>query len=76
MVRVLRRSRTAAIVFTYLALAVETAASEEAASTEIAQHVERLSQEEAATVRRLQVEKAIESSYAEHPDLLIRWRRG
>ncbi len=45
--------------FTYLALAVETAASEEEASTEIAQHVERLSQEDAATVRRLQVEKAI-----------------
>lgn len=56
--------------FTYVALAVETAASEEEASTEIAQHVERLSREEAATVRRLQVEKAIESSYAEHPDLL------
>lgn len=56
--------------FTYVALAVETAASEEEAGTEIAQHVGRLSQEEAATVRRLQIEKAIESSYAEHPDLL------
>lgn len=32
--------------------------------------MERLSREEAATVRRLQIEKAIESSYAEHPDLL------
>lgn len=56
--------------FTYVALAVETAASEEEARTEAERHVGRLSETEAATVRRLQIEKAIESSYAEHPDLL------
>ena len=56
--------------FTYVALAVEMAASEEEAGAEIEQHVGRLSREEATTVRRLQIEKAIESSYAEHPDLL------
>lgn len=56
--------------FTYVALAVETAASEEEARAEVEQHVGRLSREEATTVRRLQIEKAIESSYAEHPDLL------
>ncbi len=56
--------------FTYVALAVEAATSEEEARSEIEQHEEKLSQEETATLRRLQIEKAIESSYAEHTDLL------
>ena len=56
--------------FTYVAHTVETAASGEQAKSEIEQHEEILSKEEAAALRRLQIEKAIESSYAEHTDLL------
>ncbi len=56
--------------FTYVALAVEAAASAEEARSEIEQNEEKLSKEETATLRRLQIEKAIESSYAEHTDLL------
>ena len=56
--------------FTYVALAVETAPSGPEAQTEIDQHEEKLSKEEATAVRRLHIEKAIESSYAEHTDLL------
>ena len=56
--------------FTYVALTVEAAVSAEEARSEIEQHEEKLSKEETATLRRLQIEKAIESSYAEHTDLL------
>ena len=56
--------------WTYAALAVETAGSAAEAESEIEQHEDRLSDEETASLRRLQIEKAIESSYAEHPDLL------
>ena len=56
--------------FNYVTLAVETASSAEEARSEIEQHEERLSKEETASLRRLQIEKAIESSYAEHTDLL------
>ena len=56
--------------FTYVALAVETAATAEEAESEIEQSREKLTEEETVIVRRLQIEKAIESSYAEHADLL------
>ena len=56
--------------FTYVALAVEAAASAEEARSEIEQHEEKFSREETVALRRLQIEKAIESSYAEHTDLL------
>ena len=62
--------------FTYVALAVEAANSEEEAQSEIEQHEERFSQEETAALRRLQIEKAIESSYAEHTDLLHTLEQG
>ena len=56
--------------FTYVALAVEAAASAEEAELEIEQHEEKFTKEESVALRRLQIEKAIESSYAEHTDLL------
>ena len=56
--------------WTYVALAVEAAGSADEAGLEIEQHEDRLSKEETASLRRLQIEKAIESSYAEHTDLL------
>lgn len=56
--------------FTYVALMVETAASKEEAAAAVIQHKENLSGEEVKAVRRLHIEKAIESSYAEHTDLL------
>ena len=62
--------------YTYVANAVEAADSEAEAKEEIAQHEERLSKEESAAVRRLHIEKAIESSYAEHTDLLETLERG
>lgn len=56
--------------FTYVALSVESAQTGEEARSEIEQHEERFSVEENTTLRRLQIEKAIEASYAEHTDLL------
>lgn len=56
--------------FTYLAFAVETAESREQAREEIERHAGRLSEEESAEITRLEFEKAIESSYAERPELL------
>ena len=56
--------------WTYVALAVEAASSAAEAESEIEQYEDRLSREETASLRRLQIEKAIESSYAEHTDLL------
>ena len=56
--------------FTYVALAVEAATTAEEARSEIEEHEEKLSKEETVALRRLQIEKAIESSYAEHTDLL------
>ena len=56
--------------FTYVALAVEEATSAEEARSEIEEHEEKLSIEETVALRRLEIEKAIESSYAEHTDLL------
>ncbi len=56
--------------WTYVSLAVEAAGSAAEAESEIEQHEDRLSREETASLRRLQIEKAIESSYAEHTDLL------
>ena len=56
--------------FTYVALAVEAATTPEEAEAEFEQSQEKLTEEEAVIVRRLQIEKAIESSYAEHTDLL------
>ena len=56
--------------WTYVALAVEGAGSAAEAMSEIEQHEDRFNQEETASLRRLQIEKAIESSYAEHTDLL------
>ena len=56
--------------FTHVALTVEAAASEEEAKSEIEQHEEKFTKEQSAALRRLQIEKAIESSYAEHTDLL------
>lgn len=56
--------------FTYVTLAVEAAATAEEAQSEIEQSQEKLTEEESVIVRRLQIEKAIESSYAEHTDLL------
>ena len=56
--------------FTYVALAVEVAASVEEAKLEIEQHEEKFTKEQSADLRRLQIEKAIESSYAEYTDLL------
>lgn len=37
---------------------------------EVEQHEERLSEEESAEITRLQIEKAIESAYADNPELL------
>ena len=62
--------------FTYVALSVESAQSGEEARSEIEQHEERFSPEETTALRRLQIEKAIESSYAEHTDLLDRLEAG
>ncbi len=56
--------------FTYLAFALETAQSAEQVEQEIEQHTDKLSKEESAEITRLQIEKAIESAYAEQPDLL------
>ncbi len=56
--------------FTYLAFTVETAESSEKAREEIEQHADKLSPEESAEIARLGIEKAIESSYAERPELL------
>ena len=56
--------------FDYLAFAVETAESSEQAREEIEQHADKLSDEESAEITRLEIEKAIESSYAERPELL------
>ncbi len=56
--------------FTYVALAVEAAASAEEARLEIEQHDKKFTKEQSAALRRLQIEKAIESSYAEYTDLL------
>ncbi len=56
--------------FTYVALAIEAASSEEEAKSEIEQYEDKFTQEEATALRRLQLEKAIESSYADHTDLL------
>ncbi len=56
--------------FTYVSLAVEAAGSAAEAKSEIEEHEDRFSKEETATLKRLQIEKAIESSYAEHTDLL------
>lgn len=62
--------------FTYLALAVQSAESEKEADNELKQHGSRLSDEETAEIRRLEIEKAIESSYAEHPELLNTLEQG
>ena len=62
--------------FTHVALTVEAAASEEEAKSEIEQHEEKFTKEESAALRRLQIEKAIESSYAEHTDLLQTLEKG
>lgn len=56
--------------WTYVSLAVEAASSEAEARAEIEQHEGKFSKEETASLRRLHIEKAIESSYAEHTDLL------
>lgn len=62
--------------FTYLALAVQSAESPEEADNELEQHRNRLSVEESAEIARLEVEKAIESSYAEHSELLSTLEQG
>lgn len=56
--------------FDYLVFTVQSAASGERAREEIQEHAGRLSAQESAEIGRLQVEKAIESSYADNPDLL------
>ena len=56
--------------FDYLVFAVETAESKEEARERIEQYPDELSEEETAAITRLEIEKAIESSYAEHPELL------
>jgi len=56
--------------FDYLAFTVQSAESHEKAREEIEQHAERLSDDEAEEIGRLEIEKAIESSYADNPDLL------
>ena len=56
--------------FTYLAMAVQSAESGEEANSEIEQYRDKLSDQETAEIRRLEIEKAIESSYTEHPELL------
>ena len=56
--------------FDYLAFTVQSAESGEHALEEIEEHVGRLSAEESAEIGRLQIEKAIESSYADNPHLL------
>lgn len=55
---------------TYLTFAVETAQSREQVEEEIEEHTDKLSEEESVEIKRRQLEKAIESSYAEHPELL------
>ncbi len=62
--------------FTYLAFAVETAQSSKQAREEIEQHADKLSEEESAAITRLEIEKAIESSYAERPELLTTLESG
>ena len=56
--------------WTYVSLAVEAAGSEAEARVEIEQYEDKFTKEETASLRRLHIEKAIESSYAEHTDLL------
>ncbi len=56
--------------FTYVALAVEAAVTAEEAELELERHKEKFTKEESTVLQRLQIEKAIESSYAEHTDLL------
>ena len=62
--------------FTYLALAVQSAESSEEVVSELEQHRGKLSVEETAEIARLEVEKAIESSYAEHSELLSTLEQG
>ena len=62
--------------FTYLAFAVETAQSTEQVKEEIEQHADKLSEEESVEITRLEIEKAIESSYAERPELLTTLEAG
>ena len=56
--------------FDYLAFTVETADSKEQARELVKQHEEMLSDEESDKINRIAREKAIESSYAEQPELL------
>ena len=56
--------------FTYLAQAVQSAETGEEAAEEIARNRDRLSDAEAAEIGRLEIEKAIETAYAEQPPLL------
>ena len=62
--------------FDYLAFTVEAAESSEQAREEIEQHADKLSEEESAAITRLEIEKAIESSYAERPELLTTLESG
>ena len=62
--------------FTYLSLAAQTADSKEQVKSELKQHQSKLSDEETKEIKRLQIEKAIESSYVEHPELLNTLEQG
>ncbi len=54
----------------HLAYEIANAETAEAAAQVVGQHAEKLTKEEGARVRRLQIEKAIELSYVDRPDLL------
>lgn len=56
--------------FDYLAFTVESAESSEQARAETERFADKLSEEESAEITRLEIEKAIESAYAENPQLL------
>ena len=62
--------------FTYLSHAVQTATSQKQVVSELAQHQSKLSEEETQKIKRLELEKAIESSYVEHPELLYGIEQG
>lgn len=62
--------------FTYLSLAVQTADSKEQVASELKQYRDRLLPEETEKIDRLEIEKAIESSYVEHPELLNSLEQG
>lgn len=62
--------------FTYLTLAVQAADSKQEMGSELERHRGMLSEEETDEIGRLEIEKAIELSYVEHPGLLNTLEQG